>query len=155
MSRLQIPITGQMLWHTGDVRRWVEMRVALRDGAGNWRQRMFRIDSASDITTMAAHEAAKLGLPMPVRASAGAKHTQTSLEIRSGYLRFRIIGMDLTEYVTPCLFLGDPNTPPVGPAATLPSKLLQPLALLDQLRFEMKHDPSDGTPHGMLIVEKK
>ena len=67
----------------------------------------------------------------------------------------RILGMDLTEYVTPCLFLGDPNQRPAGPAATLPRKLLQPLALLDQLRFEMRHDPGDGRPYGVLVIEKK
>ena len=48
MSRLAIPITGKMLWHTGDVRLWLEMHLALRDSSGNWRQRSFRFDSASD-----------------------------------------------------------------------------------------------------------
>jgi hypothetical protein len=155
MSRLQIPIAGQILWHTGDVRLWVHVKVNVKDRYGNWHRRRFQIDTATDVTTMGAYDAGQLALPMPVGATAGAVHRQTGLAIRSGYLRFQIIGMDQTEYVTSCLFLGDPNTPPAGPFATLPRKLLQPLALLNQLRFEMKHDPGDGTPYGVFVVEKK
>jgi hypothetical protein len=155
MSRVQIPVAGKVLWHTGDLRLWVEMQVKLRDGSGNWRQRTFRIDSATDISTMGAYEAKKLGLPMPVHPTVGAKHKQSGLEIRSGYLRFQIVGMDLAEYVSPCFFLGDPTALPTGSPAILPRKLLQPLALLGQLRFAMNHDPGDGTPYGVLVVEKK
>ena len=155
MSRLEIPIEGKLLSATGDVRLWIKMKVRLKDRVGNWQLEILRVDTATDITTFPAYDARRLGLPMPVHATAGAKHKQTVLQIRSGYLRFQIVGMDSTEYVTPCLFLGDPAIPPSGPAATLPRKLLQPLALLGQLRFAMRHDAGDGTPYGMLEVEKK
>jgi hypothetical protein len=155
MSRLEIPITGMVLFATGDVRLWVEMEVLLKDQSGNWQLERLRIDTATDVTTFPAHDARRLGLPMPLHATTTAVHQQAGLAIRAGYLRFQIVGMDSTEYVTPCLFLGDPNTPPAGPAATLPRKLLQPLALLGQLRFTLDHDPSDGTLYGVLVVEKK
>jgi hypothetical protein len=92
---------------------------------------------------------------MPHKAAAGAVHVQTGLEIRSGFLRFQIVGMDQTEYVTPCLSLGDPNTPPSGQSGSIPRKLLQPLGLLDQLRFTMDRDPNAGTVDGELLIEKK
>src|SRR5947209_3663005 len=135
MSRLEIPIEGKVLWSTGDVRLWVDLPVHLKDRFGAWRPEMLRVDSATDVTTFPAHDATRLALPMPVHAALGATHQQTGLAIRSGYLRFQIVGMDATEYVTSCMFLGDLHRAPVGPVATLPRKLLQPLALLDQLRF--------------------
>ena len=93
---------------------------------------------------------------MPQRISRGATHVQTGLEVRSGVLRFRIDGMDPTEYVIPCLFLGDPDVPP-DPArpATWPRKLLQPFQLLDWLRFTLDKDPAAGLLYGELIVEKR
>lgn len=155
MSRLAIPISGRILYATGDVRLWAEMELLLKDDAGNFVPDIFRVDTGSEMTTYPAYLAKALCLPIPLKASPGATHTQTGLEVRSGYLRFRVSGMDSTEYVTPCFFLGDPNIPPAGPRATLPRKLLQPFGLLDQLRFRIEHDPSAGTPYGELVVEKK
>src|SRR5262249_16761495 len=76
--------------------------------------------------------------------------------IRSGVLRFQIVGMDQTEYHVPCLFLGDPNSRPSvnAPTGVVPRKLLQPLQLLDVLRFEMKKEPAAGLAYGMMVVEK-
>lgn len=155
MSRLEISIASMVLWSTGDVKLWVDLDVRLKDHLGGWQPEELRVDTATDVTTFPAFDARLLGLPMPIKATAGAKHKQTGLEIRSGYLRFQIVGMDQTEYVTACLFLGDPNSSPAGPAASIPRKLIQPFALLDQLRFAMDHDSSDGTPYGVLAVEKK
>jgi hypothetical protein len=104
---------------------------------------------------MAAYSAKQLGLPMPRDPTAGIAHTQTGLEIRSGYLRFQLIGMDASEYSAPCFFLGDPDAPPIGPPDKLPSNLLQPLALLKELRFTMDYDPAGSAPNGVLVVEKK
>jgi hypothetical protein len=105
---------------------------------------------------MSAFTARGLGLAMPQKATRGATHTQTGLEIRSGLLRFQIDGMDQSEYVTPCLFLGDPSHPPIpNQPGTTPRNLLQPFGLLQQLRFTFDYDASWGAPYGMLIVEKK
>lgn len=70
-------------------------------------------------------------------------------------LRFRIDGMDKTEYAVVCLFLGDPAMAanPAQPA-TFPRKLLQPLALLEKLRFTAEKDPGVGSLHGELVVER-
>jgi hypothetical protein len=156
MSRLQILITGQVIPSTGDVRLLVEVELLLKDAGGNWSSEIFRVDSATDLTTFPAHEAKQLGLPMPQRPSSLVRHRQTGLEVRSGFLRFRIAGMDATEYAVPTFFLGDPDTPPApSPPATFPRKLLQPLALVDRLRFTADKDPADGTPHGTLTIEKK
>ncbi len=62
----------------------------MKDGAGNWSRQRFRVDSATDVTTFPAFEAKRLGLPFPQQAARGAAHSQTGLEIRSGYLRFRL-----------------------------------------------------------------
>ncbi len=155
MSRLVIPIQGQILWSTGDIRLWLELELLLKDYAGNWNPFIFRVDTGTEITTFPAFGASQLGLPMPQQACRGAAHTQTGLAIRSGLLRFRIAGMDLTEYGASCFFLGDPNTPPSGPPGVLPRALLQPLALLDRLRFLFDKNATVGAPHGEMIVEKK
>jgi hypothetical protein len=155
LSRLVIPITGQTLWATGDVRLWVELDLLVKDNAGRWQPESFRMDTATDITTFPAHLARQLNLPIPIKAASGATHAQTGLEIRSGLLHFRIDGMDATEYAVPCFFLGDPQTFPAGNPATLPRKLLQPLALLDRLRFLFDKNASVAAPHGEMIVEKK
>jgi hypothetical protein len=154
MSRLVIPITGKVLYATGDVRLWVEVTLLLKDGAGAFVPEAFRVDSATDVTTFPAYLAKSQGLPFPAKPAA-VNHRQTGLEIRSGFLRFRIDGMDPTEYAVSCFFLGDPDTPPAGPVARLPRKLLQPLALLEYLRFTADKDPADGTAYGTLTVEKK
>jgi hypothetical protein len=156
MSRLVVPVVGQFLFSTGDVKLRVELDLLLRDDVGGWHQRKFLVDSGTEITTYPANEARQLGLPMPQQAATGATHVQTGLAIRSGFLRFRIVGMDPTEYVVSVLFLGDPATPPdPNKPATLPRKLLQPLALLGQLRFVEEKDPARGLPHGELVVEKQ
>ena len=82
-------------------------------------------------------------------------HAQTGLEIRSGVLRFRIAGMDPTEYAIACLFLGDPDSPPAGNPAAFPRKLLQPFSLLDWFRVTFDKDAAVGAPHGEMILEKK
>lgn len=154
MTRLIIPVTAKVLWSTGDIRLWVDINLHLRDGAGNWRQRTFRVDTASDLTTMAAYEARRLGLPMPQARASGAVHRQTGLEVRSGYLRFQIAGLDQTEYAIPCLFLGDPNTPPAQRPPAFHANLLQPLSLLEKLRFIFENDAAIGAPYGALTVEQ-
>ena len=114
------------------------------------------MDTGTQITTFPAYDAKRLALPMPRQVSRGATHVQTGLEVRSGVLRFRIVGMDQTEYLIACLFLGDPDAPP-DPArpATWPRNLLQPFQLLDRLRFTLDRDPAAGSLHGELVVEKR
>ncbi len=155
MSRLTIPIVGKKLWATGDVRLWVEILLRLKDRAGVWKKAFFRVDTGADVTTFPAYQARLLQLPMPTQPSRGAKHNQTGLEIRSGLLRFQIVGMDPTEYTVPCFFLGDPNQLPGGNPGNQPAALLQPFALLDQLRFHFEKNATVAAPYGEMIIEKK
>jgi hypothetical protein len=155
MSRLTVPITGKTLWTTGDVRLWTDLDLLLKDNVGQWPKQSFRVDTASDLTTFPAYLARQLDVPMPRRANPGARHTQTGLEIRSGILRFQVLGMDPTEYAVACLFLGDPDTPPdASSPATFPRTLLQPYQLAGQLRFVIEKDPSLGCAYGELVIEK-
>jgi hypothetical protein len=156
MSRLEIPLDHQILWNTGDVILRAELDLLVKDGSGNWHQQTFRVDSATDMTTFPAHRARQLGLPLPLNRSA-VTHAQTGLEIRSGYLCCRVVGMDQTEYAFPCFFLGDPSTPPdphVPPVAA-PRNLLGLSGVVDKISLFFNGRPVP--PHalyGNLIVEK-
>jgi hypothetical protein len=94
MSRIVIPISGQVLWSTGDLRLWANIRLLLKDIAGKFVPEVFRFDVGTEITTFPAYEAKSIGLPMPTNPTPGVRHIQTGLEIRSGVLRFQIAGMD-------------------------------------------------------------
>lgn len=155
MSRLVVPVTDVKLWHTGDVLLRLFVELHLKDESGGWKSEEFRVDTGADLTTFPAYDAKQLGIPIPGSPAAGVTHTQTGLEIRSGILRFRIDGMDATEYAIFCLFLGDPDTPPnAAQKATLPRKLLQPLQLVDRLRFTEQKDPTLGNLYGEMVIEK-
>jgi hypothetical protein len=154
VSRIEIPVQHQILWNTGDVKLWSEVELWLKTSAGGWLPEAFQVDTGSDLTTFPAYDAKRMGLPLPI-APSPVTHQQTGLEVRSGLLRFRVSGMDQTEYVTACFFLGDPDTPPdPSEPATFPHKLLQPFQLLDRLRFIADKDPA-GPLYGTLVVEKK
>lgn len=157
MSRLEIPVKYRTLYATGDILLRVEVDLEVKDGTGTWRRVGFLVDSGTEITTVPAWLARRQNFPMPQAATRLARHVQTGLEMRSGLLRFRVRGMDQTEYALPCLFLGDPavRPGPNAPAGTLPRKLLQPLQLLDKLRFTADKDPAAGMPYGAVVVEKK
>lgn len=110
MARLAIPVSGQLLYATGDLRLRVDIDLLVRSGSGGWMRHRFLVDTGTEIATFPAHEAKHLGLVLPARSAAVA-HEQTGLEVRSGMLAFRIDGMGPTLYAVPCLFLGDPDAP--------------------------------------------
>ena len=56
---------------------------------------------------------------MPVNTSP-VRHNPTGLEVRSGLLRFKIQGMDATEYVVSCFFQSNPT---VAPNPAMPASL--------------------------------
>ncbi len=106
------------------------------------------------MTTMPAYWAGRLGLPMPQQAAPGVVHTQTGLSIRAGYLRVLVVGMDATEYVFPCFFLGDPAAP-AGRASNAPRKLLGLSGVVDKLHISFDGTPTPFAPHGRLTVERQ
>jgi hypothetical protein len=64
-------------------------------------------------------------------------------------LRARIVGLDATEYVFPCYFLGDPNIPMADP-----KNLLGLTGVINQVRLIFDGTPSLAAPKGVLVVEK-
>jgi hypothetical protein len=70
-------------------------------------------------------------------------------EVRSGLLRARIPGMDATEYLFPCYFLGDPSVP-----AVKARNLLGLTGVINQVRFTFDGTPSPVASRGVLVVEK-
>ncbi len=156
MSRLQVPLLGRTLYATGDLLLRAELDLLLKDRAGNWQPETFRFDTGSEMTTMPAARAKQLGLPMPPNASPGVIHQPTGLEVRSGYLRMQVTGMDATEYGIPCFFLGDPHTPPspTAPPGTMPRNLLGMAGVVEKLRFIEDGTPTPTAPWGTLTIEK-
>jgi hypothetical protein len=147
MSRLVVPLIYRTLRATGDVLVRAELDLLLKTNRGTWNPMRFRADSGAD--------AKVLDLPMAQRASAGVRHRQTGLEVRSGLIRARVVGMDATEYVFPCFFVGDPNTPlsAYNPQST-PHNLLGLSGVVDKLRTGYDGTPASGALYGNLIVEK-
>jgi hypothetical protein len=154
MARLVTPLTHRTLWATGDGLLRAKLRLSLKTDRGIRVVETFLVDSGSEMTTMPAHQARQLGLPMPQRAAPGVRHHPTGLVIRSGLLRARVVGMDATEYVFPCLFLGDPDTPIAGHGGIAPRKLLGLAGVVNQLRLAFDGQTMPGALYGNLIVEK-
>jgi hypothetical protein len=155
MSRLEVPLRHRILWATGDILLRAELDLLLQDRSATWQRQVFRVDSGSEMTTMPAYRARQLGLPLPQKAATGATHQPTGLGLRSGYLRIRVPGLDANEYVVPCFFLGDPDTPaPKGPPAALPRNLLGLSGVIDKLRVYCDGTPAPpGALYGNLVVE--
>jgi hypothetical protein len=156
MSRLAVPLLDRKLWATGDVLVRGELPLLLKDKNGVWKRRTFLADSGTEMTTMPAALAKQINLPLPPQAVSGAIHFQTGLAIRSGYLRVQVVGMDGTEYVFPCFFLGDPDVPLLSiPGRPVPRKLLGLTGVVDKLRLCFDGTPGPGAPYGYLVVEKQ
>ena len=148
MSRLAIPVSRTILNSTGDVLLRAHVILAVKDSSGSFTDQRFQIDSATDVTTFPAFTARQLGLPIPVNPSP-IRHNPTGLEVRSGLLRFRIDGMDQTEYVVSCYFLGDPNSAPHPASASILPRLLlhaPPRSLRITSKFTMDKDPERKSP---------
>ena len=105
MSRLQKPLNERVLWSTGDLILWAELDLLLKDDFGNWQAQTFRVDSATDMTTLPAYDAVLMNIPLRQNAAHGVTHEPTGLPIRSGFIRCRVVGLDQTEHVFPCFFL--------------------------------------------------
>jgi hypothetical protein len=147
MSRLEVPLGYRKLRTTGDVVVHAELIMAIKTGRGTWEPLPFLIDSGTEMTTMPAGEAKHQNLPMPRQPVKGL--TFQGLEVRSGLLRAQIPGMDATEYVFPCYFLGDPDARPVRPR-----NLLGLTGVINQIRLIFDGTPSPVAQGGVLVVEK-
>jgi hypothetical protein len=148
MSRIEVPLAHRTLRTTGDVVLRAELDLELKTDQGTWVTVRFLVDPGTEMTTMRAPEAKKQGLPIPKRPVPGL--ALRGLEVRSGLLRARIVGMDATEYVFPCFFLGDPNV-------SVPDSLnlLGLTGVINQIRLTFDGPTSLQAPHGVLVVEKR
>ena len=148
MSRLEPPLTYRKLQRTGDVVIRTELPLELKTNQGIWVTLRFLVDSGTEMTTMSAEEAKCRDLPMPRRPVSGLIFQ--GQEVRSGLLRARILGMDATEYLFPCYFLGDPNVPLANA-----KNLLGLTGVITQVRLTFDGTPSLFAPYGVLVVEKR
>jgi hypothetical protein len=148
MSRLEVPLAYRKLQTTGDIVVHAELTLSIKTDRGAWEPITFLVDSGTEMTTMPAEDAKDQYLPMPKRPVSGL--TFQGLEVRSGLLRVRIPGMDATEYVFPCYFLGDPGLAPEGARS-----LLGLTGVINQLRLTFDGTTSLVAPSGVLVVEKR
>src|SRR4051795_2206551 len=108
MSRLEVRLLDKAVWATGDLLIRAELDLLIRDNGGLLKRQTFRVDSGTEMTTMASARAKALDLPMPRQPTLldinGVRH-----EVRPGMIRAQIDGMDPTEHTFPCYFVGDPD----------------------------------------------
>jgi len=149
MSRLEVPLRYRTLRATGDTVLWADIVLSLKTNRGAWKEIPFRVDSGTEMTTMAAIDATKLDLPIPKKPV--SRLILYGQEVRSGVLRARVVGMDRTEFVFPCYFLGDPNLPPHTQAVSL----LGLTGVINQIRLIFDGTTSVQAPWGVLVVEKR
>jgi len=71
-------------------------------------------------------------------------------DVRSGLLRARVVGMDPTEFVFPCFFIGDPDLLP----PTQARNLLGLTGVINQICLTFDGRSSVRSPRGVLVVEK-
>jgi hypothetical protein len=147
MARLEVPLVSRTLQTTGDDVLKAVLRLEVKNNRSIWVPFDFVVDPGTEMTTMPASQAKDEELPIPKRPVRGlALHSQ---EVRRGLLRARIPGLDATEYVFPCYFLGDPNVPTMDP-----KNLLGLSGVIDKVRLTFDGTPSGAAQYGLLIVEK-
>jgi hypothetical protein len=154
MSRLEVPLLTKMVWATGDIVVRAELDLLIRDENGVLRPETFRVDSGTVMTSMAAARAKALDLPMP-RSPIFLDINGIRREVRPGLIRAQVVGMDGTEHVFPCYFLGSPNaTPGPNQPPVVARNLLGLTGVLDKLRILFDGAPSSSARHGVMVVEK-
>jgi len=154
MSRLAVPLVGRFLWATGDFLLHARLELLLHNRSGAWKQAPFRVDSGTEMTSMPASFAKTLDLPYPQNPTPGFIHPGSGGVLRAGVIRAKVVGMDATEYVFPCFFLGDPDAPPANQPGPLSMNLLGLTGVVDKIRITLDGSPAPGAPNGNLIVEK-
>jgi hypothetical protein len=155
MSRLEVPLLGKKVWKTGEILLRAELDLLIRDHQAVLKPESFRVDSGTEMTTMPAALARALNLPMPKKPILldvnGARR-----EVRPGILRAQISGMDATEYVFPCYFLGNPDAPLVSNQPPRPGRSLLGLTgVVDKIRIAFDGTPSADAQYGIMIIEKR
>jgi hypothetical protein len=153
MTRLEVSLIGRKIAATGDVVLRAELDLLLRDQDNALRPLTFRVDTATDMSTMPAWLARRLNLPLPRNRVPSLTHA-SGLDVRNGFLRARVAGMDPVEYIFPCYFLGDPDVfPNPSQAPVLFRSLLGLTGVVDKIRLLFDGRPSSRARFGLLVVE--
>jgi hypothetical protein len=153
MARLEVPLIGRRIAATGDIVLRAELDLLLRAQDDALRPVTFRVDTATDMSTMPAWLARQLNLPLPRDPVTNLTHT-SGLAVRSGLLRARVAGMDPIEHIFPCYFLGDPDVPPdLSQPPVLFRSLLGLTGVVDKIRLLLDGRLSTSARYGMLVVE--
>jgi hypothetical protein len=153
MTRLEVPLIGRRIVATGDIVLRAELDLLLRDQQGALRPVTFRVDSATDMSTMPAWLARQFNLPLPKDRVPNLVHT-SGLTVRNGVLRARVAGMNPIEYPFPCYFLGDPDVlPDPSQSPILFRSLLGLTGVVDKIRLLFDGRPSASARFGLLVVE--
>ena len=148
MSRLEVPLQHRTLRATGDTVLWADLVLSFKTNRGAWEEVPFRVDSGTEMTTMPAYDAKSLDLPIPRKPV--SRLVLYGQEVRSGLLRARVVGMDPTEFVFPCYFIGDPDLLP----PTQARNLLGLTGVINQICLTFDGRSSVRSPRGVLVVEK-
>jgi hypothetical protein len=157
MSRLEVPLLHKLLWATGDELLRAELELLVCDRNQLWIPIVFRVDSGTEMSSMAAARAKFHDFPYPKHAISGLTRRMSSgrvtTEVRPRVLKARVAGMDGTVYWLPCYFLGDPDAP--LPTHGPPDPCLLGLTgVIDKLRLTFDGTPTPAASYGNLIVEK-
>lgn len=147
MARLYVPLVHRRFVTTGDDVIHAELILELKTNRGTWEEFVFIVDPGTEMTTMPAELARMNDLPIPGQPVRGLSFR--GQEVRRGRLRARIPGLDATEYVFPCYFLGAPHAPIVDP-----KNLLGLTGVGNQIRLLFEGTTSPSVRFGHLIVEK-
>ena len=135
MSRLEVPLQQRTLRATGDTVIWADLVLSLKTNRGAWEEVPFRVDSGTAMTTMPAYDAKSLDLPIPKKPVSNL--VLYGQEVRSGVLRARVVGMDLTEFVFPCYFHRRTGRSPADASAESPGSDRCDQSDLPHLRWQV------------------
>jgi hypothetical protein len=116
---------------------------------------IFLVDPGTEMTTLPAARAKQLGIPFPQKPVPRLGITGKSAEVRAGVIRARVDGMDPTEYVFPCYFIGDPDAPfDTQRPPRFPRSLLGLSGVVDKIRILFDGTPTAMAPHGLMVIER-
>jgi hypothetical protein len=155
MSRLERPLLAKTIALTGDIALRAELTLRIKTNSQTWEPVIFLVDPGTEMTTLPAARAKQLGIPLPQKPVPRLGITGKSAEVRAGLIRARVDGMDPTEYVFPCYFVGDPDAPfdPNKPPR-FPRSLLGLSGVVDKIRILFDGTPTATAAHGLMVIEK-
>jgi hypothetical protein len=155
MSRLERPLLARTIALTGDTALRAELTLRIKTNAQVWEPVNFLVDPGTEMTTMPAARAKQLRIPFPQRPVPQLGITGKIAEVRAGVIRTRVDGMNSTEYVFPCYFVGDPDAPfDINRPPSFPRSLLGLSGVVDKIRILFDGAATATAPHGLMVIEK-